>query len=435
MSETQFDTVVVGAGFAGLIAARDLAGAGERVLVLEARDRIGGRTWYEERMGLGLELGGTWVHWTQPYVWRELNHYGINTEPSPEFGIAHWFDGDERKTGTFEDLLEALEPGCRAFGADARTFFPRAFEPFTDPRAQWLDDLSVDDRIAELNLTLGQRELLRTFWALNFNGRTDKAAYTQALRWLAAANGDWKVMWEACASYKIVGGTIALAQAIQVDAMRAGATFRFGQPVRSITNTENGVVVSTDQDRIAAGNAVVTAPLHAVRNITVRPALPAPISRAFERGQVGLGTKVWFKLSGDLEPFVALGKSDWPLNFLQGEYPVEGGILVIGFGPNSNALDASDREAVQAAVRRILPDAVVEDVTGHDWVSDEYAGETWPMHAVNHFSDSFQALLEGDENVRFAGADYALGWGGFIDGAIESATQQARRILTAGGRS
>ena len=50
---TEFDTVIVGAGFAGLTAARDLADAGQRVLVLEGRDRIGGRTWYEKRLGMG----------------------------------------------------------------------------------------------------------------------------------------------------------------------------------------------------------------------------------------------------------------------------------------------------------------------------------------------------------------------------------------------
>ncbi|MDT7642762.1 MAG: hypothetical protein QOC67_6063, partial [Pseudonocardiales bacterium] len=58
-----YDVVIVGAGFAGLTAARELSRRGYSVLQLEARDRIGGRTWTDDRFGRELEMGGTWVHW------------------------------------------------------------------------------------------------------------------------------------------------------------------------------------------------------------------------------------------------------------------------------------------------------------------------------------------------------------------------------------
>jgi monoamine oxidase len=70
------DVVVIGAGFAGLVAARELGRAGFGVLVLEARDRVGGRTWTDRRLGHDLELGGTWVHWVQPHTWAEMTRYG-----------------------------------------------------------------------------------------------------------------------------------------------------------------------------------------------------------------------------------------------------------------------------------------------------------------------------------------------------------------------
>jgi monoamine oxidase len=430
LQDDEIDTIIIGAGFAGLTAARDLAQAGQRVLVLEARERIGGRTWHKSWLGTGLELGGTWVHWTQPYVWRELNHYGIGTIPSPEFETAIWFEDGQRRVGDFNALLEALEPACAAFGADARKYFPQGFEPFTNPAAEELDRLTVNDRIDELDLTDAKQNLLRSFWSLNFNGSTEVGAYTQALRWLAVANGDWKVMWEACASFKVDGGTGRLAEAILEDATHNGARIAFGEKVDAVDTGSAGATVTTQTQTYRSNHVISTVPLHALGAIRFSPELETPISSAIERGQAGLGTKVWVKILGDSTPFVALGQADWPLNFLQGEYPVDDGVIAVGFGPDAYALDIDDIDEVTAAVRRLLPEAEVAAINGHNWVSDELAGETWPMHSVGHFTQSMPALVNGTQRLRFAGADVALGWGGFIDGAIESATQQVRRLLS-----
>lgn len=424
-----FDTIIIGAGFAGLIAARDLAAAGKKVKVVEGRDRIGGRTWYEQRLGLGLELGGTWVHWTQPYVWRELNYYGLSAVPSPDFKQASWFEGEQQRSGSFDELIAAMKPGCDAFSAQTRQYFPKAFEPFENPAAAELDSISVDDWIDSLDITQEQCELVRTFWTLNFNGSTKNAAYTQALRWLAATNGDWEVMWEACASYKIAGGTIALAEAVYQDALAAGADFSFTERVLQVQENSEEAVVRTTSGEYRGARVFVTAPLEVLQQIDFQPSLDDSITAATRRGQTGRGAKVWFKLKGEYEPFMALGKPDWPLNFLQAEYPVDDGIVVIGFGSDGLAIDPENLDEVTAAVQKILPDAVVEATTGHNWVADEFAGGTWAMHQVGHFAESFPALVAGTDRIRFVGSDYALGWGGFIDGAIESATQHSRRVL------
>ena len=83
------DVVVIGAGFAGLVAARELGRAGLDVLVLEARDRVGGRTWTDRRLGHDLELGGTWVHWVQPHTWAEMTRVraGEHSQPRGRGGV------------------------------------------------------------------------------------------------------------------------------------------------------------------------------------------------------------------------------------------------------------------------------------------------------------------------------------------------------------
>jgi len=78
--ENVYDVIVIGAGYTGLTAARDLTTMGHRVLLLEARDRIGGRTWSSNIGGYPFEMGGTWVHWNQPFVYREIARYGLAKE-------------------------------------------------------------------------------------------------------------------------------------------------------------------------------------------------------------------------------------------------------------------------------------------------------------------------------------------------------------------
>ena len=104
-SNTIFDVIVIGAGYTGLIAARDLTiqgtiyiypsqascdpsrgnfilkpFTGHKVLLLEARDRIGGRTWHSTINGFDYEMGGTWIHGHMPHVYREVSLYGLQSD-------------------------------------------------------------------------------------------------------------------------------------------------------------------------------------------------------------------------------------------------------------------------------------------------------------------------------------------------------------------
>ena len=261
---------------------------------------------------------------------------------------------------------------------------------------------------------------------MNFNGHLDDAAFTQALRWVALTNGDWKVMFEACASYKIAGGTKALAEAIRDD---TSADFAFGADVRAIETIGEQVRVTTaDGTTRTATDVVLTAPLHALDGIAFTPSLPSTVTHAMERGQVGLGTKVWFTVDGEHQPFVALGGADWPLNFFQSEYIHDGKTYVIGFGPDAHTIDATDARAVQAVLNRLIPGLIVSESFGHNWVDDDLSGETWPMHRSGFLTGSLASLQSPIGHVHLAGSDVADGWGGFIDGAIESGMTAARRI-------
>ena len=428
MNTTHYDAIVIGAGFAGLTAARELSRAGRRVLVLEARERIGGRTWLDERMGMDLELGGTWVHWTQPHVWSELARYGLGLAPSPEPQNASWWNGTQTVHGSPAELLELLDQPNELLTARAREVFPQPFAPLESALLSAFDSVSLLDEIRMLPIRDDQRSLLESFWTLNFNGRLDDAAFTQALRWVALTNGDWKVNFEACATYKIAGGTRALAEAMWAD---GAADIGFGADVRSIVTADAHVTVRTAAgDSYDADDVVLAIPLQTIDRIAIEPLPPQAVTDAVERGQLGLGTKIWFTIDGEHPPFVAMGAADWPLNFFQSEYVHDGKTFVIGFGRDATAIDPTDIGAVQDALTRLLPGLTVVESAGHDWVSDVYAQETWPMHRTGFLTSSLAELQRPFGRIRLAGSDLADGWGGFIDGAIESGLKVARSILT-----
>ena len=424
------DVVVIGAGFAGLTAARELARQGLTVRIVEARDRIGGRTWLDRRLGRDLEIGGTWVHWTQPYIWAEMKRYGLATTPSPQPQKAMWWAEGARHEGAPEELLNLIGSSNEKFVKEARHYFPEPFTPLATDAFREVDDVTVKDRICSEVPPGASREILESFWALNFNGPIDEAAFTQALRWVALTNGDWAVSFEACATYKIVGGTGVLAQAIQRD---ANAEIDFGFSVAEVRDDEGVVTVSgRNGESLTAAAVIVTIPLPVLQKVAFHPELPAVKQEAMQRGQVSKGTKIWVRLRGVHEPFVALGGADWPLNFFQSEYEVDGDTVIVAFGPDAGRIDSADMSAVEHQLRRLLPTVEVLEVATHDWAGDEYSGETWPMHKTGFLSRSLAGMQKPHGRIFFAGSDIANGWGGFIDGAIESgmeAAQQAGTLL------
>src|SRR2546421_5605460 len=141
------DVVVIGAGFAGLVAARELGRAGLGVLVLEARGRVGGRTWTDRRLGHDLELGGTWVHWVQPHTWAEMTRYGRQVTRSPAVEEAYWLGaGGVRRAGTLDEFMALIAAGQQAIVDDVRAAIPRGIDP-TAGEIGRVDALRIPDPV------------------------------------------------------------------------------------------------------------------------------------------------------------------------------------------------------------------------------------------------------------------------------------------------
>lgn len=424
------DVVIIGAGFAGLTAARELTQRGRSVVVLEGRDRRGGRTWTDHRLGEDIELGGTWVHNLQPYVWSELTRYGLATVSSPppeRFLVA---SGDGVDEIGLDEGLELLDAGLGHIVAGARELMPQPFEPLATGQAVIeVDRLSVADRLATLDGDPRCVAITEAFAATGFQAPADEVGVAHVIRLAALCAWDTALDLEAAATYRIAGGTRALVDHIAADTT---ADIRLDTTVVAVDEADGRVLVTTAAgDVVTASAVIVTVPINALPAITFTPELPDAQSAVVDAGQASRGIKVWARVKGDVRPFLGFAPPSLsPLNIAQYEFSVDGDSLVVAFGSDHTAISVDDREAVETALRRWLPDAEVLEVAGHDWTGDEFSRETWANLRPGQLTDGIPAFGDLSGRVLFAGSDYSGAWLGYIDGAIETGMRTARAILS-----
>lgn len=423
-----WDAIVVGAGLAGLASARELSNAGADVLVLEGRSRLGGRAWTGSFEDRPVEIGGAFVHWTQPNIWNDIQRYGLSIEATEVEERATWFADGRLHEGSAEELFALIGEGVEWFCRDAQEAVPRPFEPLGTELARALDASSVQDRLDEIE-DPELRDVLDGLWSSLGSGPSREIGLLPtALRTYALAGYSSDALWATNGGFRLVGGTSGLVKAMGSDL--GAAEVRTGARVAGVTHAAGRVdvrILDTPEERARA--CIMATPVNVLRDIAFTPDVSAGRRRVLEEGILGRGVKFWARLRGELRPFIAVAPSTHPITFIESDDHVDGDTIVMGFGPSAGDLDPLDREAMQHAIRTLVPDADVLAVGGNDWTNDPFSLTTWGSMRPGQTSRSLADLQRPEGEVFFAGGDIANGWGGYMDGAIESGIKAGRDAL------
>ncbi|HET7654099.1 MAG TPA: FAD-dependent oxidoreductase [Acidimicrobiales bacterium] len=449
MDETlDADVCVVGAGYAGLVAARRVARAGRSVVVLEARDRVGGRVWTDTLpSGAVVDRGAGWLGPGHSTMFALAAEYGIETYRTHVAGAHLLLHGGtvRRYTGLIPKIspLAVAAIAWNQFRIDRMARRVPVDAPWDAPKASEWDRMTLADFMAKVPIrSAAGRDLFDMAVRGLFTGPFEETSFLHLL-FLVRAHGSINTLFsiEGGAQENLVdGGAAGIATRI---AAELGDAVRLSAPVRAISDDGDGVLVRADGVSARAAHVIVTIPPGLVPDIAFTPSLPDDRLALYRAAVAGPESKTLVVYD---EPF-------WRADGFSGQAAEPGsasevtidasprsgrpGVLAsFTFGAVAERVDAlapADRRAavLDALVRRFGPKAgdPVDYVETAWWKQDWTRGCSMAHFPPGLLTTHGHLLRVPYGRVHWAGTETSTDHHGAMEGAVRSGERAAAEVL------
>ncbi|MGN6723290.1 MAG: flavin monoamine oxidase family protein [Marmoricola sp.] len=388
----EVDTIVVGAGVSGLTAARLLASVGQRVVVLEARDRVGGRT-HTSRVGVPTDLGASWVHGIDDNpLFAAAQAFGM---PMVEFSVGS-YQPDSRPIAYYgPDGRRLSEAEASAFAADVHEFDERLESTIAASVLGTSYEDVVEETLGALGWAADRTERVREFL-----GHRTEEQYGVWIGLLDAHGLD---------DDQVEGDEVVFPEGYDQLATRLaeGLDVRLGHVVTGVRWDADGVVVRCDGQELAAARAILTVPIGVLKSgdFAIEPPLPEPVAGAVARLEMNNFEKVFLSFPEkfwDEEVYAIRRQGDaaqwwhswYDLTNLHG-VPT---LLTFAAGPCAQEVrtwsDEAIADSVLASLREIYGDRVAAPSTVHvtRWQDDPFARGSYAYMTVGATPEDHDVL-------------------------------------------
>lgn len=435
--------VVVGAGMAGLSAARKLEHGGARVTVLEARERPGGRVLnhvFDD--GVTVEVGGQWVGPTQDHVLGLLDELDLETFPSYDQG--DYVVSIDHRLKRFSGDTFGLPPHVLIEAAIAQKRLERMAAsvpldaPWSADRAAAWDGQTLESWLRR-NLRLERtRQFFRLVTTAVFSAEASQLSLLHFLFYCHSGGMLDRLLGTAGGAQerRVVGGTQKMADALAENLRTA---VRYDEPARSISQGSAGCEVRTDRGAYEADGVIIAIPQHLIGAIEFDPPLPPHRRQLAQSVPMGSVIKCIarydrpFWRNDNLAGFAA--SLDHPVSLVFDNSPPDATCgLLLGFIEGAHArqtgtltTDVRRELVVRCFVDLFGPRAAdVVDYVDLDWSAEPWTGGCYGGHlGPGVWTQLGPELRRPFDRVSWAGTETATHWNGYIDGAIASGLRAA----------
>ena len=435
------DVVVIGAGLAGLTAARALTRGGLDVVVLEGRDRVGGRTFSDTLAGVPVDRGASFVGPTQDAVLALAAELGCPTTPTYHDGanLIRWRGKVRSYQGTIPNLgpLSLLDIGRIQWQFERIAKGVSITEPWTSKNAAKLDGISLGGWLHSIKATSTSHDLMAIMSRVTWGAEPDEVSMLHAVRYISTSGGLNRMLDVVGGAQQdhFPGGSHQMAATMTAE---LGERVRLGAVVSRIEWSDDAVAVMSSAGAIEARRAVVAvAPMQRL-DIDIAPAPPIEYQQLAQSWPLGALTKSYAAYP---TPFWrADGRSGQSLSdqgpvFITFDVsPAEGPGILLGF-TDPRGFDALPEEQRREKVLGCFSALFGEQAaTPIDYLDQRWGAETFapggPTAAVPPGSwTEFGTFLRRPVGpLHWAGTETADEWTGFMDGAVRSGQRAAAEV-------